>query len=260
MGYACSNIPTNLTMESRNMKKFSTNFLYLIPLLFLLMACGGTALPETRPDDFYVRTYAGGGMTPEGYTLVLSAEESEYTAWVNGVDFTVQFQTPAERLDALYQVLREQQFDRIQTYEELVYDRNGASIQVRANQQNYDVSDGGMSFIEEGWQANYETVWQAINDAVPEPAGKPVTIEWHENDTFSGLNITVEAGSLFQGVTEVGLDQYQAKVWLNPAPITLPLQVSFREQPFEYNLDLTQYDGVNIDVAGDEIIFTPLSQ
>lgn len=242
------------------MKKIGINSLFFISLLLILMACGGTVLPETRPDDFYVRTYAGGGMTPEGYTLFLSAAQSEYTAWVNGVNFTVQFQTPAERLDTLYQVLREQQFDRIQTYEEMVYDRGGSSIQVRANQQNYDVSDGGMSFIEEGWQANYETVWQAINDAVPEPAGKPVAIEWSENDTFSGLSITIEAGSLFQGVTEVGLDQHQAKVWLNPVPITLPLKVSFRDHPFEYNLDLTQYDGINIDIDGDDIIFTPLSQ
>lgn len=242
------------------MKKIGINSLVFIPLLFILMACGGTALPETRPDDFYVRTYAGGGMTPEGYTLTLSAEESEYTAWVNGVNFTVQFQTPAEQLDTLYQTLRQQQVDRIQTYEELVYDRGGSSIQVRANQQFYDVSDGGMSFIEEGWQANYEAVWQAINEAVPTPTGKPVTIEWHENDYFSGLDITVQAGPSFQGVTEVGLDQHQAKLWLNPAPITLPLQVSFREQPFEYNLDLTQYYGVNIDITNDEIIFTPLTQ
>jgi len=175
-------------------------------VLFLLLASCSSHLPAERPDDFSIYYSVSGGMMPYGANVSVSGDSAHSSFFAYGVTFDAAFQLSIIELDALYKVISDNQFDRIQTYEEEVYDRGGISITVTANGETYNKADGGMSFIKNGWQAEYSNVVEAINDLTNRAASDSTdfVIEWDESLAALYPTIHFDMGAEFLNLSAPG--------------------------------------------------------
>src|SRR4030095_7698191 len=70
-------------------------------------------------------------------------------------------------LDKLYKVFTENDFDRIETYEEKIYDRGGESIYLSWGNGKYaSVSNSGMTLIEKSWQNEWSACLGALTKII----------------------------------------------------------------------------------------------
>ncbi|MBI3135108.1 MAG: hypothetical protein HYZ14_10590 [Bacteroidetes bacterium] len=137
----------------------------VIPSLFL--ACtgegggtlfGGTALPE-NPEKIVIEWNEGGGMLPEGETIYLSTDSSYYYMWKDQTRQKLYFNTSEQELNEIYQVCRDNNFDKIRLIEEQeVYDRGGTSIRLIADGKYIDKNNSGMTFLHESDVDEYYAV------------------------------------------------------------------------------------------------------
>lgn len=176
--------------------------------VLVLDACvaSGSVLPEKRPDDFEASFSFNGGMLPYSESLHIAADESTYRLFKQGLEIVIHFQVSDEELDSLYKTLREDQFDRIQSREEQVYDRGGYSMSMQANGESYHVSDSGVSFVLDEWSDEFAdalTRLQQTLRAYAEPDDRSFVIQWDESLFAASRLATVEidVGDRFAGVT-----------------------------------------------------------
>jgi hypothetical protein len=88
-------------------------------------------LPDSRPGNISFRLSMSGGMLYYYEDLYISADSSYYLVNDGGAISKIYFKMNAEKLDKLYNVFTENNFDRIKTYDEQVYDRGGETITLR---------------------------------------------------------------------------------------------------------------------------------
>lgn len=182
----------------------------LFPLL-LLVACG-SRMPEKRPSDFYLHYSDGGGMMPYGVGLTVDGQTATQEIFNEGVTVQITYQLTADEADTLYQTLVENRLDRIQTYdEEEVYDRGGTSVSVTADGETFQVSDTGLTFVKNSWQAEYGGVLDGIAQVMERTYGTVATqfvITWDDSFSMSGRTLHIYMDGDFASLTsEAGSNQ-----------------------------------------------------
>ncbi|MCB9231357.1 MAG: hypothetical protein H6581_06835 [Bacteroidia bacterium] len=140
---------------------------YLIFLLagFLLACDSGPRLPETRPADFRVEYFEGGGMLPESQQVTIRPDSTVDIIFLNGKKTRTVVANSAGELDDFYQKLRELRVLRIRSRDEgEVYDRGGTSVWLSWGEKSQQISDSGNLFVEEKFQADYAAMLKLILD------------------------------------------------------------------------------------------------
>jgi len=120
------------------MKTYQRILLVLASIAVLGLAIyvwiGRTRLPAERPSDLVIEWQEGGGMNPEGSSVVIRNDKGtrEFTDWIDGqiVKSTVNFTPTDSDLDALYATLRSNSFDTIQESAATIYDGDNESIRI----------------------------------------------------------------------------------------------------------------------------------
>lgn len=93
-------------------------------------------LPDTRPLDISFSFHVDGGMVYYSEDLFISADSCYYKVNDGGAESKTYFKLTAAQLDKLYSVFKDNDFDRIETYKEKVYDRGGENISLRWDKKN----------------------------------------------------------------------------------------------------------------------------
>ncbi len=121
-----------------------------------------SSLPKS-PKEIEIGWSDGGGMMDLSTSIFISLDSSSWDYRRNGNEKHILFETSDEELKELYQVIRDNQFDRIKIRSEgEVYDRGGVSIRLNIDGKYYDVYNSGSYFIEDDWVDN----WRAVSDAI----------------------------------------------------------------------------------------------
>ena len=124
-------------------------------------------LPSLRPEKLVIEYHLDGGMRYYSEALYLSEDSSYYTVNNGGAISRVNFKLSTSELDELYNVFKDNKFDRIRIFEEKVYDRGGNTIFLRWGKGKMAaVSNSGMSFVEEGWREQWNACIKAIEDII----------------------------------------------------------------------------------------------
>ncbi len=196
------------------MKRHLPPFLWLLALLpvFLLLVACGSQLPENRPSDFYLSYYDGGGMLPYGISLTVDGQTATQSIFNQGVTVEVVYQLTPDEVDRLYQTMVENRLDRIQTYEEdEVYDRGGTNVSVTADGATYEVRDSGLTFVQVGWQEEYDAVLEGIAQVIERPSGTVATqliILWDNAFSMSNTNLHIQLdGDFVSLISELSSNQ-----------------------------------------------------
>lgn len=174
-------------------------FLFLFAVQTLFTFCL-SALPKEMPSDFYVRFYRGGGMRPE-YTEIYFDKDISYVKERKGrEEEIVCFRTDPELLKNLYESIRKNRFDRIETRTEKIYDRGGESVQVGAEGETYNKSDSGMTLIQPFWKSNWKNVLDEIQKlkqfSAENVSKNSFSVSWKNFQEPLSLNISSERRSL----------------------------------------------------------------
>lgn len=140
----------------------------LSTLLFGLMGakCSNADYMDNVPKDFRVMLHDGGGMVRQGATYFISRDSSYADIWNQDANTKIYFKVSMDQLKSLYNTILKNQFRDIEEYEEMVYDRGGTSISIRADGSTYDKSNSGMTFIEESWRDEFKAVENEIRNIV----------------------------------------------------------------------------------------------
>jgi hypothetical protein len=146
----------------------------LIPILSILgatlvfFACrggrGGFSGP--LPPDFELRYWEDGGMVPTGKNYTIGRDSVLVETWYLGNRNQWRFSVSETQLDSLWQVIRQHKANRIQTYEEMVYDRGGNGFSFTANGEQFEVKNSGMNFVEGAYVADFKAIVESIHQAV----------------------------------------------------------------------------------------------
>ncbi len=120
-------------------------------------------LPDTRPEDLRINYSVDGGMMHYGETIFISKDSCYYKINDGGAITRVNFKLTYAELDKLYIVLKENDFDEIESYEQKVYDRGGESISLNWSPGKHTaVNNSGMTFIKESWHKEWNACTEAI--------------------------------------------------------------------------------------------------
>lgn len=130
-------------------------------------------LPDTRPQNISFQLSMGGGMLYYYEDLFISGDSSYYLVNDGGAISKIYFAVSGEKLDKLYDVFRENDFDRIKTYDEKVYDRGGETVSLRWGKGKYaSVSNSGMTFIKDSWKGEWSACTSALSKIIDEEIAK----------------------------------------------------------------------------------------
>jgi len=105
-----------------------------------------------------------GGVTPNSETIYLSKDSCSLLVKKLGYKNVLTFQLTTKQLNELDSVLNVNQFDKIKTITEKVYDRGGTKIIVNKGNEKIEVSNASMSFVQKGFIANYKAIENKILD------------------------------------------------------------------------------------------------
>mgnify|MGYP006908254287 CR=1 FL=1 len=156
----------------------------------------GMASADNVPKDFRVKLYDGGGMVRQGATYFISKDSSFAEMWEGQARTKLYFKTSMDDLKRLYNIFLQYDFHRIETFEEMVYDRGGTTITATYGGETFSKADAGMTFIEESWQDEFNMVEGEIRKIVSkslEPMLKQVIIKFDgsfmDEDKIVNFNI-----------------------------------------------------------------------
>jgi hypothetical protein len=246
------------------MNKPSSLFLFLFLVLFSLSACQPpeSQLPAERPADFSLSYSSSGGMLPIGENLTLTAGTSTYEYYDHGNTTLVEFELTEQELNDLYQWLRQNRFDLIETRSEQVFDRGGESISINWGTTHYNVSNSGLSFIEEDWQEEWGNVLGAVTDLMQrklEEQRVVYTIVLDRSLTGETVSIYLNNGPVFSGVVENAddLDAITFPQQQLPGVARLVVQVDSQAIYQEYEVTIEEAAGIQISLEDNQLIFTP---
>lgn len=134
---------------------------------FLLFSCddsvsvGKSKLPENIETISISWSY-GGGMMYFFEDIEINQNTCNYVVDRGGVEQKVSFEITDKQINELFKVFRDNSFDKITTYEEMVLDRGGSSIELNINGKNYRVSNAGLNFVKDKYVENYNAIEETI--------------------------------------------------------------------------------------------------
>lgn len=124
-------------------------------------------LPDSRPEKIVFQLSLSGGMLYYSEDLYISSDSCYFLVNDGGAVSKIRFNMSSGELDKLYRVFTENDFDRIETYEEMIYDRGGETIYLRWGTGKYaSVSNSGMSIVEKAWRNEWSACLNALGKIV----------------------------------------------------------------------------------------------
>lgn len=219
-------------------------------------------LPDTRPVDISFRYHVNGGMMYYFENLYVSADSCYYEVNDGGAISKTYFKLTGEQLDKFYNVFIENDFDRITTYEEKVYDRGGENISLSWDKRkSCNISNSGMSFIDKSWHSEWnkceEAFLKIIKDEIPKHT-KDYEIRLDKSlfgkDVYVQLNRdAVIPKSML--MSENGEDEYISRiVKVTPGKHRLSINIDKQYKNFDLNADSTK--GALIYFANDSLKYS----
>lgn len=139
---------------------------------------------DDTPKDFRVIMRDGGGMSREGAEYFISKDSSYAEIYDNDARSRIDFNVSRSQLNDLYNIIMMNSFYGIETFTEMVYDRGGTVIEVRADGETHTVDNSGMSFIKENWRNEWEAIEGTIRSVVAaeiEKTAREITVNIDEN-------------------------------------------------------------------------------
>jgi len=218
-------------------------------------------LPSARPEKFTVSYYLGGGMVYYGENLYISSDSCTYEINDGGAKSKIYFTLSADELDKLYKVFKDNDFHRIKTYDQEVYDRGGESISLSWGNGKYaNISDGGMTFIKENWCSEWAACLDAVKNIITAQMDKQrKDYEIKFDKSFSGkkINLGSEHQTFFSGDAPVegnyNVDYVFKPVKFIPGIHMLQLNWDGKHyESFSVNTDSTK--GVILSLKNDSLL------
>ena len=179
------------------------NFIVLLSLSILFSACsvisGGESLPDKRPDDLVLELRNSGGMLPESDHYYISKDSAFHESWTHSFTNRYVFQPDPQKLDDLYEMLKKNDALNIKSIDGgEVYDRGGASVWIRFDKKNFNISNSGNMFIDKGWQQQWRNVSSGILSFIGaglDGRQQPVTLELEYSDSLPSIRyLHIDAG------------------------------------------------------------------
>jgi len=185
------------------MKNYINIILFLMSSILVLSSCANLSsnagnnnsgnLPKD-PKEIKISWYKDGGMLPEYSRIYISNDSCSYLSSKQNIEQIVKYQVSNIELKALYDVFYNNEFNKIQTFEEEIYDRGGSSISLTADTQSFSISNSGMTLIKENNQAQYANIEKAIlnlNKAYVNKQKQTILIDLDTSITNYKNNVTL---------------------------------------------------------------------
>ena len=150
-----------------NFKKSGVLLVLLLTALnFYSCSTFSQILPEKRPGNVVFYYSESGGMLPVGKNYFISADSSFANYYIYEARNKTCFSVSTEELDKLYKIFYKNDFGKIKTFEEMVYDRGGNTVSISWKGERISKSNSGILFIEKEWQEEYGVIASAIRKFV----------------------------------------------------------------------------------------------
>lgn len=183
--------------------KLSKLFIMLLlnAVICYAAACGNnkggednSPLPSSRPGDISFRYYVNGGMMYYSEELFVSADSCYYTVNSGGAVSKAYFKLGTGELDKLYKVFTGNDFDRITTYTQKVYDRGGESISLNwGKDKSCGVNNSGITFVESSWSSEWNACVEAMTEIIKTEIPKHTrNYEIHFDNSLFGREISMQ--------------------------------------------------------------------
>lgn len=118
-------------------------------------------LPKS-PKKIKIYWNENGGMMPQYSQIYISNDSCSYLSSKQNVRQLVEYAVSEEEIRSLYDVFYTNEFNKIQTYQQEIYDRGGSSVSLIVDDQSFSVSNSGVDFIKEKNKSQYATIEKAI--------------------------------------------------------------------------------------------------
>lgn len=151
--------------------------LIILSFLLFLKSCSvnekaGEPLPKSMPDKFSISYNNGGGMVYLSESMFISQDSCNYIYNNGGAISKIHFKVTIDELGSLYKTFYQNEFDRIKSHNETIYDRGGISVSLRWGQGKYvSKQDAGMTIIDKNWQKE----WSACINELEELMSKKIS-------------------------------------------------------------------------------------
>ncbi|MBN4071518.1 hypothetical protein JYT72_03290 [Crocinitomix catalasitica] len=263
------------------------NLSFAALLGLLLISCSDSTVDETEedvinsvlpksPEEVEIIWSDGGGMMDLSTGIYISADSSSWNYRRSGNEKSIAFVTSEEELDELYQVILDNQFDKIRTRSEgEVYDRGGIDIRLTVDGNYYDINNSGSYFIVEKWVKN----WSAVSDAITSFTAEKLeelrfeyTIKLDKSITDGDypINLGVDGSKIYSSANDGPLTQDQiqngftSKILQGPTEIDLYLfypdstnsyggQIVYSYEVFSFDFT-TEQNETTFYLEGDQLM------
>jgi hypothetical protein len=201
-----------------------------------------------------------GGMLYYYEDLYISADSSYYLVNDGGAISKIYFKMNAEKLDKLYNVFTENNFDRIKTYDEQVYDRGGETITLRWGKREYvSVSNSEMTFIKDSWRSEWLACSTALSKIIDEEVSKQKRdFEVRIDKSLFGKEMYIQLNRetvmpKSTVMSENNMEEYIQKITkIMPGSHMLSCSIGNKYESFMINTDSTK--GVNFYLNSDTLM------
>lgn len=248
--------------------KLKMKFLSLLVLCICFVATGflcakssgNDELPEVRPENITFQLSMSGGMMYYFEDLYISRDSCYYLVNDGGAVSKIYFKLAGKELDDLYNVFLNNDFDRIETYTEQVYDRGGETINLRwGKSRGVSVSNSGQSFIEKSWGKEWSSCENALAGIIKEQVSKQqADYEIRVDKTVFGKEIFVQIDRLViipksTVMSENSTDSFITRsVKLTPGSHRVSFSLGANNRSFDLSTDSSK--GLNFFLVNDTLL------
>jgi hypothetical protein len=240
--------------------------LFNLTFIFNGLVCAGQnaknndELPDTRPERFSIQYFLSGGMLYYSENMYISQDSCVYTVNDEGTISKTHFNMTGSELDAIYKIFKDNNFDKIKTREEMVYDRGGEGISLSWGQGKYvNIDDGGMTFIEKNWEKEWSACLSALKSSASEKMDKQkLNYEIRIDKSLFGkiMSIYIKQEKIIPESTvmaESELENYITKTArLLPGMYRMEVSYDKRYETIQINSDSTK--GINLYLKNDSLL------
>jgi len=221
-------------------------------------------LPDSRPEKLVIEYHVSGGMMYYSEALYISEDSSYYTVNDGGAISRINFKLSQTEMDNLYKVFSDNDFDRIKTYDEQVYDRGGTSIYIRWGKNKYAaVSNSGMSFIKENWRKEWGSCENALEDIIKkqsEQGKKDYELRFDKSLFGKEINIYMHNEQVIPKSTLMAEHDYDGHITkiVKLMPGKHMLSFNLGKTYNSYNIDCDSTKGINFFLKNDSLKYSYL--
>lgn len=149
-------------------------FLYIT--FFIFSSCmipreDHPTIRESLPENFKIQYLRHSGMLPDYENMILTRDSCLIIYVTDKQVDTVKFSLPENKLKNLYDLFIENEFSKIETSIEEVYDRGGETISLswkNGRSKKIEKSNSGRSFVTDQWIGRWNNIVNELKKIVKE--------------------------------------------------------------------------------------------